>query len=184
MTTAPLLTSSEAAALLGVSPTDLARLRQTKNGPRAIRIGRRIIRYEAADLEAWRAARMPNEPPAPALLFDGRAMPQAIDLSGEELIYGLADPRTPDVVAYVGRTTSPLARLLDHGAGGTVSTAAWAEELRASGLYPSMVCIERCAPARACEREAHWQHWYAARGQARLNRESPARRARRERKAS
>lgn len=52
--TAPLLTTAEVAAILGVTPRTVERWRNlTGGGPPYVRIGRRTIRYEAAAVAAF-----------------------------------------------------------------------------------------------------------------------------------
>lgn len=48
----PLLTSSEAAALLQLSPKTLERYRRTGDGPPFVTVGPRLIRYRRVDLQA------------------------------------------------------------------------------------------------------------------------------------
>jgi len=48
-----LLTPQAAAARLFVKPTTLERWRRAGHGPRCVRIGRRVIRYRAVDLDRW-----------------------------------------------------------------------------------------------------------------------------------
>jgi len=48
----PLLTPSEAAALLKLSPKTLERYRRTGDGPPFVTVGPRLIRYRRADLQA------------------------------------------------------------------------------------------------------------------------------------
>jgi len=46
------LTASEAAEVLGLAPSTLAKLRLTGNGPVYCKLGRRVV-YRRQDLEAW-----------------------------------------------------------------------------------------------------------------------------------
>ena len=48
--------TDEAAQALGVSTSWLTKLRLTGDGPKYIKIGRRVV-YDPADIEAWAAAR-------------------------------------------------------------------------------------------------------------------------------
>lgn len=48
-----LVSSTEAADLLGLSPRTLERWRVTGGGPLFIKAGRKTIRYRPADLLAW-----------------------------------------------------------------------------------------------------------------------------------
>jgi len=51
-----LLTENQAAQILGVNAGTLRRWRWSGEGPEYLRIGRRAIRYESTDLEAFIAA--------------------------------------------------------------------------------------------------------------------------------
>lgn len=51
-----LLTTEEAAPLIGVEPKTAHNWRSIGCGPRHIRVGR-LVRYDPADIEAWKAAR-------------------------------------------------------------------------------------------------------------------------------
>ena len=48
-----LITPEAAARRLAVKMTTLERWRRAGVGPRCVRIGRKVIRYRAADLERW-----------------------------------------------------------------------------------------------------------------------------------
>jgi predicted DNA-binding transcriptional regulator AlpA len=48
-----LLTTKEAGRLLTLTPSYLAALRSRREGPRFIKVGRRVVRYRRADLLAW-----------------------------------------------------------------------------------------------------------------------------------
>ena len=52
METSRFVIQTEAAEILRVSPRTLERLRVTGEGPRFVKIGRRVL-YRASDLEAW-----------------------------------------------------------------------------------------------------------------------------------
>ena len=57
MTNDPLtLTAGDAAKLVGLAPSTLAKLRLTGNGPLYCKLGRRVV-YRRADLEAWLQSR-------------------------------------------------------------------------------------------------------------------------------
>jgi len=57
MTNNPLtLTAGEAAKLLGLAPSTLAKLRLNGNGPLYCKLGRRVV-YRLADLEQWLQSR-------------------------------------------------------------------------------------------------------------------------------
>ena len=49
---ADLLTTTEAAAYVGLSPRTLERYRVIGDGPPYLRVGRRVL-YRRADLDAW-----------------------------------------------------------------------------------------------------------------------------------
>ncbi len=49
----PLLTQTEAAAILHVEPRTLESWRQHRVGPRYVRYSRRCVRYRVADLRTW-----------------------------------------------------------------------------------------------------------------------------------
>ena len=51
------LAAADAADLLGLAPSTLAKLRLSGNGPIYCKLGRRIV-YRLADLEAWLEARV------------------------------------------------------------------------------------------------------------------------------
>lgn len=53
MTDEDLLTTSEAAAVLKVSPGTLPTWRYRRVGPPFTRVGTRFVRYRRADLHAW-----------------------------------------------------------------------------------------------------------------------------------
>jgi predicted DNA-binding transcriptional regulator AlpA len=50
------LTAGEAAKLVGLAPSTLAKLRLNGNGPLYCKLGRRVV-YRRADLEAWLQSR-------------------------------------------------------------------------------------------------------------------------------
>ena len=54
---AAMLTTVEAAEVLGLSPRTLEQLRGTGAGPEYFALGRRAIRYQRRDLDRWLAAR-------------------------------------------------------------------------------------------------------------------------------
>jgi hypothetical protein len=53
---APLLTQTQAAALLHVEPRTMESWRQHRVGPRYIRYSRRCVRYRIEDIQDWLAA--------------------------------------------------------------------------------------------------------------------------------
>ena len=72
-------------------------------------------------------------------------------------VYGLADPRTPDVIRYVGKTTAPRVRHIQHCTdAGAPKKCAWVETLRNDGILPQMIILAECpneAAAMGKERE-------------------------------
>ena len=58
------LAAADAADLLGLAPSTLAKLRLSGNGPIYCKLGRRIV-YRLADLEAWLEARVACIPRMP-----------------------------------------------------------------------------------------------------------------------
>ena len=50
------LTADEAAKILGLAPSTLAKMRVTGNGPVYCKLGRRVV-YRPADLEQWLQSR-------------------------------------------------------------------------------------------------------------------------------
>jgi len=61
---------------------------------------------------------------------------------GRFCVYELRDPRNPSLI-YVGMTNCRARRFRSHLAGKTLSTRAWIEELRALGLKPKMVAVQK-----------------------------------------
>ncbi|WP_245443469.1 helix-turn-helix transcriptional regulator [Rhizobium phaseoli] len=47
-----MLRTDDAAKIIGLSPSTLAKLRLTGGGPRYIKLGRSVV-YDPADVEAW-----------------------------------------------------------------------------------------------------------------------------------
>ncbi len=61
MTNNPLtLTAGEAAKLVGLAPSTLAKLRLNGNGPTYCKLGRRVV-YRPADLEEWLQSRTTHD---------------------------------------------------------------------------------------------------------------------------
>lgn len=58
---AGLLTPKQVAESVGISTSTLKRLRQRGEGPRAIRVTIRTIRYRKADVEEWLSERASNQ---------------------------------------------------------------------------------------------------------------------------
>ncbi|HYH38274.1 MAG TPA: helix-turn-helix domain-containing protein [Azospirillum sp.] len=50
------LSSREAAARIGISPSALSKWRRRRFGPEFIRINSRLVRYDAETVDAWLAA--------------------------------------------------------------------------------------------------------------------------------
>lgn len=81
------------------------------------------------------------------------------------VVYGLADPREPRRIRYVGKSNTPEARYRDH-----LSSMAWARQLKADGYAPVMYCIEECASDEvAFQREGHHIKAFLKKGMADLN---------------
>ena len=55
----------ELAALLRLAPATVRAWRAQNRGPRATKVGRRVI-FSAADVEAWLQAQQPERKPVPA----------------------------------------------------------------------------------------------------------------------
>ena len=53
-----LLTSKQAAAVLGFHASYLAKARLTGGGPRYLKIGARAVRYRRSDIDTWLADKM------------------------------------------------------------------------------------------------------------------------------
>ncbi len=72
-------------------------------------------------------------------------------------IYGLCDPREPELIKYVGRTSSRTRRLIQHcSKGGTTPNCVWIRNLKSDGILPQMVILEIASESNARERENHW----------------------------
>jgi excisionase family DNA binding protein len=54
------LTTSEAAKVLGLAPSTLAKLRLNGNGPTYCKLGRRVV-YRRTDLEQWLQSRVARD---------------------------------------------------------------------------------------------------------------------------
>jgi len=71
--------------------------------------------------------------------------------------YGLADPRNPNVIRFVGKTNAPRVRHIDHCTdAGATDKCAWVETLRIDGILPQMIILAECqndAAAMGKERE-------------------------------
>ncbi len=61
----PLLDPQAVAVRLGVSPKTLERWRATGEGPRFVRVSRKVVRYRRVDLETFIAARVVASTAAP-----------------------------------------------------------------------------------------------------------------------
>jgi predicted DNA-binding transcriptional regulator AlpA len=60
-TTAKLLTTEEAAAIINLVPRTLKKWRGQGKGPRFSRLGHKTVRYTEADVLAWVGAKMRGE---------------------------------------------------------------------------------------------------------------------------
>jgi hypothetical protein len=72
-------------------------------------------------------------------------------------IYGLIDPRNPELVQYVGKAVNPETRLRRHikyPDNGLVRT--WVNTLAAEGLQPNFVEIEKVTEGTWVDREKYW----------------------------
>lgn len=72
-------------------------------------------------------------------------------------IYGLVDPRT-GLVMYVGKSNNPWERLRNHQSkrGRNARKIRWYRELKAIGLKPEIIILERCIISGWEEREQWW----------------------------
>lgn len=77
-------------------------------------------------------------------------------------IYVLEDPRNGQV-RYVGRTKAPRERYYAHCISGSTGMTAWAQELRAHGLRPSLHVIEAVERQDLLAREYYWIRFFAKR---------------------
>jgi hypothetical protein len=72
-------------------------------------------------------------------------------------VYGLVDPRTPNLIRYVGKTHTPRVRHIQHCAEtATTEKGVWIETLRLEGILPQIIILAECPDdesARAKERE-------------------------------
>jgi len=76
MTTSIVLTADQAAKVVGLAPSTLAKLRLNGNGPPYCKLGRRVV-YRTEDLGAWLETRIArNTADADARLSKGPAPPQ------------------------------------------------------------------------------------------------------------
>jgi hypothetical protein len=113
--------------------------------------------------------------PAPVFVatYEGR------DLGAHRrCVYALIDPRTPDVVAYVGMTTEhPLVRLEGHlrearsiGRPALPRRTVWLRELVAAGVFPTLAVLEVVPEdERLDDAEQEWIRFYVLRGEAAQN---------------
>lgn len=58
--TETLLTTAQAATLLGFHPSYLAKARLTGTGPRFLKIGGKSVRYRRSEIDAWLADKLRN----------------------------------------------------------------------------------------------------------------------------
>lgn len=86
------------------------------------------------------------------------------------VIYGLVDPRKPEVVRYVGQTTNWAQRYLSHCQHTEYGRGEWILGLRSADLWPDMVLLEE-VPHRSLrsERETWWIREWQSKGGADLN---------------
>jgi DNA-binding NtrC family response regulator len=72
-------------------------------------------------------------------------------------VYGLADPRTSNLIRYIGKTHTPRVRHIQHCAEtATSEKGVWIETLRLEGILPQMIILAECPDeesALAKERE-------------------------------
>lgn len=83
-------------------------------------------------------------------------------MSGLVTIYGLFDPRSPEIITYVGYTRCPDKRLAEHRSEfkGRHRKARWVAYLRSFYLRPSMRVLEVVPFDTRKEAECRWiAHW-------------------------
>lgn len=72
-------------------------------------------------------------------------------------VYGLVDPRMPNLIRYVGKTHAPRVRHIQHCTEtATTEKGVWIETLRLEGVLPQMIILAECPDdesAREKERE-------------------------------
>lgn len=164
--------------------TALLKVVEAKNRLRAElrRLGQEVAelrekrRQVGADIQAEReqARRVPLPLPdgyRPPALLPGQVLCQ--EIVPTEVIYGLVDPRDPELVRYVGRTCDPVHRYRNHMTAGSEAVNAWAAMVMAEGVMPVMVLLESCDRDLVFSREAHWIRFYRQRFQADLNASIP-----------
>lgn len=60
-------------------------------------------------------------------------------------VYGLADPRTPNLIRYLGKTHAPRVRHIQHCTEtATTEKGVWIETLRLEGILPQMIILAEC----------------------------------------
>ena len=81
----------------------------------------------------------------------------------ETFIYGLKDPRDGKL-GYVGKSNWPRYRLLEHldELGVNPGKTRWLDELKAKGLKPEIIIIEKVSLETWKERERYWIKHYKA----------------------
>lgn len=136
------------------------------------RLTERMEANRAARHVRWDADISANRRAAPGTEFP--VLVDAADVEPMRLVYGLADPRDPKRIRYVGQTaTGAFARYLGHLADagiGVSAKAQWIERLRGEGVYPTMVLLELAAPdANILSLESWWIRSLKERGEADLN---------------
>ena len=81
----------------------------------------------------------------------------------KKYIYGLYDPRNPDVLKYIGSTSYPQRRLRMHRSSNRKDSPLkkyWLDALIKDGLFPQMRILE-CVPVRqAPDRESFWINFF------------------------
>jgi hypothetical protein len=90
------------------------------------------------------------------------------------LIYGLADPREPERIRYVGRTNNAGARYREHLTRCGSIRGQWVAEIRERGEYPLMVLLEQLEPGDdPKKKERDWIRHFRRNQQADINDRSP-----------
>lgn len=86
-------------------------------------------------------------------------------MSTKYFVYGLFDPRKPELIRYVGLTKNTVKRLYQHTTDKRRSRkVSWLAELKADGVFPSLVILEETAQANGPARESYWIGFHAQTG--------------------
>lgn len=86
------------------------------------------------------------------------------DKYGDNLIYGLRDPRT-DEYKYIGKSNVGIQRPKSHLTfSHNQSVNVWVEELRSVGLAPLIDVLEECYENELVEKEKFWIQYYEKTG--------------------